>query len=482
MHSLKYNVIINMLSRVTSILFPLITVPYITRTLAITNYGMVVFSQNIINFFALLASLGISTYATRSGAAMRGNHAVLQRFSSEIFTINILSSFFSLACLAGCVALFPGFRPVMPILAVMSAQIVLATIGCDWVNVIFEDFTSLTVRTILAQCLSVALLIGLVRRPDDYLLYAAIGVFAGGGASVFNAFYIRKYVKLSLVPCGLTLLKKHVRPVLTFFFTQVAITIYMSSDSVLLGLLRGTEEVAFYSISTKIYLVVNSIIYSIISVLLPRFAHVIHDEESLRQQGDKVRKIFNLMLVITVSIIALIFGLGNSIVAFFGGNAYEGAIGPLRILSFATFFSVFAGLYSNCILLPLGREKACFFITVIPAVLNVILNFIFIPRWGAVAAAATTLIAEITCFTCYWAYTRRFFTVPVGRRTVSVAVLGYGLIELICWMFPNCFADPLLHCFFVGAVAGMVYLGAVYVFQREYFKILWGRPKKVRGK
>ena len=78
-HSLKYNAIINILSKVMSIIFPVITIPYVTRTLDVGNYGMVSLSQNIIGFFALFAGLGISTYATRTGAAIRDDPGKLKQ-------------------------------------------------------------------------------------------------------------------------------------------------------------------------------------------------------------------------------------------------------------------------------------------------------------------------------------------------------------------------------------------------------------------
>lgn len=66
--SLKKNALLNAIRQITSALFPLITVPYATRVLGAEHYGLVNFSASIINYFVLIAGLGISSYAVREGA------------------------------------------------------------------------------------------------------------------------------------------------------------------------------------------------------------------------------------------------------------------------------------------------------------------------------------------------------------------------------------------------------------------------------
>ncbi|MFR7974624.1 MAG: oligosaccharide flippase family protein [Lacrimispora saccharolytica] len=60
--SLKKNALLNAIRQITSALFPLITVPYATRVLGAEHYGLVNFSASIINYFVLIAGLGISSY------------------------------------------------------------------------------------------------------------------------------------------------------------------------------------------------------------------------------------------------------------------------------------------------------------------------------------------------------------------------------------------------------------------------------------
>ena len=68
--SIKVNSILNVIKTISSIIFPLITFPYISRVLQPENVGNVNFGSSFVSYFSLIASLGITTYAIRecSGA------------------------------------------------------------------------------------------------------------------------------------------------------------------------------------------------------------------------------------------------------------------------------------------------------------------------------------------------------------------------------------------------------------------------------
>ena len=63
--SLSINAVLNATRSVLNMLFPLITYPYITAVLSVDELGKYSFSLSIINYFALIAGLGVSSYAIR---------------------------------------------------------------------------------------------------------------------------------------------------------------------------------------------------------------------------------------------------------------------------------------------------------------------------------------------------------------------------------------------------------------------------------
>ena len=87
--SLKKNSFFSFLNSFTSLFFPLITFPYASRILLPEGIGKVNFAVSTESFFALIAGLGISSYATREAARLRENKYELTKFCKEMITIPI---------------------------------------------------------------------------------------------------------------------------------------------------------------------------------------------------------------------------------------------------------------------------------------------------------------------------------------------------------------------------------------------------------
>ena len=100
------NAALNLFKTALSIIFPLITYPYISRILGVENLGKINYTASIVGYFSLIAALGISTYAIREGGRIRSNSEKLSRLGNQIFTINILSTVVSYLLLLLVVWLF----------------------------------------------------------------------------------------------------------------------------------------------------------------------------------------------------------------------------------------------------------------------------------------------------------------------------------------------------------------------------------------
>ena len=77
--SLRLNAILNAARSILNMLFPLITYPYVTAVLSVDELGKYNFSLSIVNYFALIAGLGVSSYAIREGARIREDKKASRR-------------------------------------------------------------------------------------------------------------------------------------------------------------------------------------------------------------------------------------------------------------------------------------------------------------------------------------------------------------------------------------------------------------------
>lgn len=270
--SLGLNAVLNGIKQCCSIIFPLITFPYISRVLGNDGYGKYSFSYSVTNYFILLAALGIYTYAIREGAKVRDDQKEVDKFCSQVFSINVCSAAISLLLLSIMVFCLPKFSGYKAYIFIQSTAIIMAVIGTDWVNGIFEDYFYITVRYIAVQCVCLIAMFVFVRKPEDIIPYCIISVLATNGGNLINVFYVRKYAKIRFT-FDMDL-KRHLVSLLILFVNSIAISIYVNSDITMLGFFESDAQVGVYSFASKIYNLLKQLINAVIVVSVPRIAYI----------------------------------------------------------------------------------------------------------------------------------------------------------------------------------------------------------------
>lgn len=461
MKSVKINAALNTIKQLCQILFPIITVPYVTRTLGAINYGKINFSNSIVSYFMLFASLGISSYAIREGALVRKNREKFQQFSSEIFSINIFSTLIAYLLLF-VTLLVPQVARFKEIILIQSISIILTTLGADWVNSVYEDYAYITVRYLIFQIISICLLFIFVHTKNDYIKYAVILVTASAGGNILNIFYIRRYTKLKFI------LKfnwiKHMIPILVLFGNQLAITLYVNSDVTMLGFLSSQKMVGLYSLSSKIYTAFQQMLNAIIIVSVPRLSFYLGTKNNIefKKLGDKI---YQALLICIVPIVVGLAIYAKMIMRLAGGKEYASGGASLSILAFSLFFSLLAAFYTNCIMLPNKMENKILLITSIAAIINVLLNFGMIPMFGANGAALTTVISEIVvAFSSYKVSSGVFHKVTINKDTVSPFVGGI-VIAITCILLKILFYNS-----YMALILSLIFSPIIYTLVLRFMK------------
>ena len=429
--SLSINAFLNGFKSVLGILFPLITLPYATRILKVDNMGKVNFSYSIINYFLLIAGLGISSYATREGAKIRNNKVKFEKFSNEVFSINIISTFISYVLLIVTYFSISKLHFYTGLLVIQSFNIIFTTIGLNWVFQVYEDYVYITIRTLFIQIVSLLLLFLLVHKTDDYYLYAAITVIANGGANIYNFIYARKYCKLRLV------INKdmitHLIPILVFFASNIAVLIYVDSDTTMLGLMCGGDSdyyVGLYSIAVKVYTILKTLISSVTIVALPRLTYYF----AQKQENDfknSLGQMMNYLFVIMLPICVGLYVSSDEIVYILGGQDYLPASMTLRILSISLVFSSIGMTFTNVILLPMNMEKNVLLATGVSAGANIIMNFFLIGLFKQNGAAIATVCSEIVVCVILFLSAVKKVKVILNVSDILKDILGCVVIVVI---------------------------------------------------
>lgn len=220
------------------------------------------------------------------------------------------------------------------------------------------------------------------------MLLSVISTF---GIIFSNIYQIKKEgIKIRLTTKGI---RKHFSPMLLLFSSSVAISIYTMLDSFMLGLLSTYSEVAFYRNASTLCKTLLSIVTSLSAVALPRIAFYFKKRDYnniniLASKSVNIISFLALPMAVGIACIAPVF------VPLFLGDQFVPAVMPTIIMSGVIIAIGYSNLMGIQILLGMGYDKLFLYSVLIGTFSNLILNFLFIPIWGATGAAMSSVIAE----------------------------------------------------------------------------------------
>lgn len=466
--SIKVNAVLNAFNTLASMVFPLITFPYVSKILSVESLGKYNFSKSVISYFLLIAGLGIANYAVREAPQYREDRAAASRFISEIFTINCCATMASCILFIFCLFSIPKLQDYTVLLLILSLEIPFTTLGVSWVYSIYENYTFITIRNILMQCISLGLLLLLVKDAGDVYWYAGITLFVCIGSGVVNFFMARRHTEIRIVtriPW-----KRHMKPILVIFSTSIAITIYINSDITLLGFMTNDYVVGLYSVAGKMYRILKQLIAAIVTVSIPRCSLYV-GQGLMEEYRELMKRIVNGIFIVMFPIITGLIAFGKPLVLIISNENYLAAVLSLQMLAVAILFNVLTYIAGYCILLPHKMENDFLYATVVSAVVNVVLNLMLIPKFQQNGAAFSTIVAEATAlFICL----RRARGV-IGdmlkpdelRRNLFDVLLGCIGIAAVCFAFQQSSLNVYVNACLCVASAGALYGGILLLRRNE---------------
>lgn len=381
----------NTLLTMSGIIFPLITFPYVSRILLPAGTGKVNFATSLINYFAMFAQLGIPTYGIRATAQVRDNRLELTRVVHELTVINLIMTAFSYLALAVALITVPRLQSDRMLYLVVSSTMIFNAIGMEWMYKGLEQYTYITVRSVIFKFVALIAMFLLIHQQSDYILYGAISVFASSASSVLNFINARKYI--SMHPVGGYRFRRHWKAVGVFFAMSVATTVYTNLDQLMLGLMTTSEDVGYYGAAVKIKTVLVSAVTSLGAVLLPRSSYYV-EKKNMGAFREVTYKALNFVMLVSVPLTLFFVLFAEPGIYLLSGPAYGDAVLPMQVIMPTLLLIGLSSITGIQILVPLGRENIVLYSEIAGAFTDLILNLLLIPELKSTGAALGTLAAE----------------------------------------------------------------------------------------
>ena len=459
------NIVYNSIRTCLSIVFPVVTFPYILRVLQADNVGKLNFSQSIISYFAMLATLGISTYAIRECSKVRNDRGKFSAIASEVYSINLYSTIFSYSVLIILVIFSKKLVDYRTLILIYSVNIISSTLGTDWINTAVEDFKFLTIRSFIFHTISIIAMFLFVKNSSGYLIYAIISVTSNVLICVSNIFYRKRFcdIKFVLKPNFL----KHIKPIAFLFVTILSQNIFNNCDITMLGLTLGNHSVGIYTTAHRVINIVFMVVASICWVMMPQLS-ILFSHENYESANELLHQIISFTIALAMPIVCGINLLAQEIILLVGGSSYLESVQCLRILSLAMSISFFIGVFGNMVLIPSGNDKLYMTSCIIAMITNVIGNFFLIPTLGTNGASIATVLSELINLIIILLLMDRRVKVNGIIKLVSSPLLGCITIVLICLLFKSIIYNIFIKTFLSILFSSIIYFIILILMKNEF--------------
>ncbi len=401
--------------RILMMIITLFVGVYVARYLGPSRYGLLSYSVSFVIIFSAITTLGLDNIVVRD---LVKNERERDELLGTTFTLKLAGSILLLGVLAVRFTTNDSFTNLLIFIIALS--------------VIFQSFNVITFYfqskvlskyAVYAQVISgisaaiIKLLFIHFKMGLEYFAAIMIAeniILAIGLVSI----YIKQKLSIFNWKPKFSLAKRLLRDSWPLILSGIAVSIYMRIDQIMIKNMLSTEAVGNYAVAVKLSSAWYFIPMVITSSLFPAIINAKKISEELYYK--RLQKLYDLMTWLAIGIALPIAFLANDIIKFLFGAQYCNAGSVLRIHIWAGLF-VFLGVASSQYLIAENYTRISFFRTFLGAIVNIVLNIIFIPKYGINGAAFATLIS----------YFISVFSIVLIPKTYKNSILMFKSLSLI---------------------------------------------------
>ncbi len=351
------------LMNIAKMLFPLITLPYLTRVLSVDCYGIVAYVKAVMQYMQLLLMFGFTLSATKDIVNAKGDKDKIGNMTADVIVAKGL--------LAGIAVVFLiVFSLFVPILRQNPLYTCLAFVNIFVIEMLadfmfrgIDKMEVITIRFVLAKTISTLCTFVFIKGDQDFLLIPAFDVLGSFVALILVIFEIKKLgIKLKFT--GLKSSVKMLKESAVYFASDMATTAFGALNTLLIGIFIDAAQVAYWSLCMQLVGAVQSMYTPITNGIYPTM---------IRTKSIKfIKKILFIFMPVVIGGCVFCFVASRYILLIVGGNQYIEAIPIFRALIPVMLVSFPGMLFGWPTLGPIGKQKQTTMTTIITAVVQVV--------------------------------------------------------------------------------------------------------------
>ena len=405
----RKSVFYNVLLAISQVLFPLITFPYLARTLGPEHVGLLNFAESFARYFVLLAALGIPIYGVREIAKHSNDKKALTKIFSEIFIINMICTLVLSLFFLGSIFFVNQLAAYKSLFTWALIYFLLQIFNFEWFFSGMNQFKFIALRSLIMRFFFIFGVFLFIQSEKDYLNFMIMQV---GLSIILAGLNFSNLIKLITFDKNIIRklnLRQHYKPLAILFLTIFSISIYFSLDTILLGFLANNESVGYYSSALKLNKLIIAVLSAISAAMFPSLMNLYHNG-NFEKFNSMIKDCYYVLVSLSLPLIVLFITCASEIVEILFGSTFQRAILPLQITAPLLLIVSMSSIFGFQVLSALSKDRFILFSALIGMIVSIALSFILVPAFKENGEAITILLTELSVCLAFIYFTTKHFS------------------------------------------------------------------------
>ena len=376
-----------------SYILPLITLPYLTLVLGPEKFGLTQYAISLITYFQFFTDYGFNLSATRELAICRDDNQKISQIFSSVMFIKLCLCILSFIILLLIVMFIPKFNEDSYVYILTFGMVIGYMLFPTWLFQGLEYMRYTSILNIIGKIVFTVLIFIFIHDTTDYMLVPLINSLGYILVGILGIYIALTKFNIKITIPSIRDIKYHLREGWYVFISTIAINMYTTTNTFLLGLLTNNTLVGYYSIAEKIILAVNGLLNPISQALYPFISRTVKTDDKTRSI-EFIRKITKIMTLVGIVLSAGLFIFAKPIILLLFGQSYVNSVIILQIISIVPLAVSLSTVFGVETMLTFNY-KAFTSIVMIGGIIDIVLGIILITLMKEIGIAISFATTEI---------------------------------------------------------------------------------------
>lgn len=392
------NTIMLMIFNIAKIVFPFITLPYLTRILTTDSYGIVAYVKTVMSYMQIFVDFGFVLSATKDIVKCREDKNEMERVIGDTMVARVILGGLGFVVVLILSLALPILRTNILYTMLSYVAVFLSIFLMDFLFRGLERMHVITIRFIVMKIISTIFTFVLIKGDQNLILIPILDIVSTLVAILMVWYEIGK-MQLKLKFSKMKKVISTLKDSFVYFLSNVAATSLNALSTIIIGIYTSPTEVAYWSLCMQI-------IGSITACYNP-ISDGIYPEMIKTKNTAIIKKVLKIFMPIVLAGCIFSYFFANIGFMILGGEKYSNAVPVFRLLIPTLFFGFPAIIFGWPTLGAIGKAKETTVTTIIAISVYIIyiVGLIVTKSFTITNIAIGRSITEMVLFgTRYWFY------------------------------------------------------------------------------